>query len=150
MKKTVLNVTIILLTGLLACQESDDDVQEVLQNESERQEMYMAILDNEEMRNEMMEMMRERNMSGPMGRGGMMQGGMMGDTMRMGGMNRQQMQARMQEMMKLCETDTAACNTMAQTMLQHQPMMRNMMQHMQQQGMVDANCLQQMQRRMNR
>ncbi|GAB3200861.1 hypothetical protein ABID22_003173 [Pontibacter aydingkolensis] len=144
MKNLLFATTAFLLLVSTGCQRTDD-ARVMLHDKNERREVYATILDNEEMRNEMMDMMGERNMSGPMGRGGMMQGGgMMGDTMRMGGMNRQQMQVRMQEMMAQCETDTAACNMMAQMMMQHRGMMGNMMQRMQQRGMVDSDCYQQM------
>jgi hypothetical protein len=134
----------IMLLAATGCQTSES-AQAMLQDENERRDVYNTILENVEMRNEMIAMMRERNIEGMMGQGGMMRGGgMMGDTTGMRSMNRQQMQARMQEMMAQCETDTTACNMMSQMMLKNRAMLGNMMQRMQQRGMMDADCYQQM------
>ncbi|MDX5418657.1 MAG: hypothetical protein LPK09_05525, partial [Hymenobacteraceae bacterium] len=135
MKKLFQILTAILLLVLVGCQKPDT-AQSMLQNENERQEVYNTILESEEMRNELMAEMRERNMGeGMMGRGGMMQGGgMMGDTTGMGGMHRQQMQARMQQMMALCDSDSTACNEMTRMMLENRALMGNMMKRMRQGG----------------
>jgi hypothetical protein len=146
MKKYVTLLATIVLLATTSCQRSDN-AQEMLQNENERRQVYNTILDNEEMRNELMTEMRERNMgSGMMGQGGMAGNrGMVGDTAGMSGMNRQQMQAHMQQMMALCDTDSVACKEMSQMMLENRALMGSMMQRMRQGGMGQG-CLQQMMR----
>lgn len=134
------------MINISSCQRSDS-AQEMLQDANERQQVYNTILENEEMRNELMSLMRERNMSGPMGSGGMMQGsGMVGDTTGMAAMNRQQMQARMQEIMAQCGTDTAACTMMSEMMLENRALMGNMMRQIRQRGRMDQGCMQQLMR----
>lgn len=138
MRKHLFPFLALLLLGISSCQNSDN-AQAMLQDESQRRQVFNTIIENEEMRNEFMGMMRAYNMSGPMGQGGMMhERGAVGDTTGMGDINRQQMQANMQQVMAMCETDTAACNLMSQMMLQH----------MQQRGLIDTTCMQQIQKRM--
>jgi lipoprotein NlpI len=149
MKKYLIFFTMVVLLSMAGCQGSEN-AQEMLQNENKRQQVYNTILEDEEMRNEMMALMREHNMSGGMmGRGGMAGNrGMVGDTTGMSRMNRQQLQARMQQMMALCETDSAACKEMTGIMLENRALMGNMMQRMREGGMQEG-CLQQMLRQLN-
>jgi hypothetical protein len=147
-KKHVLTLLTLMLLAATGCRQTGN-VQELLQDKNNRQKVFTAILDDEKMRNEFMDVMRERNMGAMMGQGGMMHGGgMMADSMGMAGLNRGQMQARMQQMMALCQSDSAACNLMAGMMMRQRELMGNMMQRMQQRGMMDDNCLQQMRRRL--
>lgn len=139
----------ILLLGMSSCQQSDS-VQDMLRDEEERHQVYSTILEDEQMRNELMAQMRDQNMGEGMMRGGMMQGGMIGDTSGMVHLHRQQVQQHMKQMMTLCDSDTVACNEMTRLMLQHRGMMRSMMEHMQQQGMMDSTQLNRMRRGMNR
>lgn len=145
MKKSLLPLLASLLLLASACSQSDN-VQAMLQNESERRQVYSTILEDEQMRGELMAMMRDQNM----GAGMMQNGGMVGDTAGMAKVHRQQMQIHMQQMMTLCESDTAACNEMSRMMLQNQGMMQHMVQRMQHQGMIDANCMEQMKAHMGR
>ncbi|WP_299700570.1 hypothetical protein [uncultured Pontibacter sp.] len=147
MKKYLLPFLALLLISISGCQNSDN-AQTMLQDENERQQVYNTILENEEMRNELMVQMRERNMGeSMMGRGGMAGNrGMVGDTTGMSSMNRQQMQARMQEMMAQCDTDTAACTMMSEMMLQNRALMGNMMRQIRQRGQMDQGCMQQLMR----
>ena len=149
MKKYLTFLTAVLLLSLTGCQGSEN-AQTMLQDENERQQVYNTILENEEMRNELMVQMRERNLSGGMmGRDGMAGNrGMVGDTTGMSSMNRQQMQAHMQQMIALCETDSAACKEMSRMMLENRALMGNMMQRMRQGGM-EQGCLQEMLRQLN-
>lgn len=145
MRKIYLALLPCLLLAASACQSSDN-AQEMLQHESERRQVYNTILEDDEMRNELMALMRDRNM----GAGTMASGGVIGDTAGMVQVHRQQMQLHVQQMMALCESDTAACNEMSRLMLQNQGMMAHMIQRMQQQGMIDTTCMQQVRRRMGR
>jgi hypothetical protein len=145
MRKIYIPLLTCLLLAASACQSSDN-AQEMLQDENERRQVYNTILEDEEMRNELMALMRDRNM----GAGMMGSGGVIGDTAGMAQVHRQQMQLHMQQMMALCESDTAACQEMSRLMLQNQGMMTHMLQRMQQQGMIDTTCMQQLRRRMGR
>ena|SRR5690606_27584266 len=138
----------ILLLGTSSCQQSEN-VQEMLRDESERQQVYSTILEDEQMRNELMAQMRDQNMGAGMMRGGMMQGNI-GDTSGMVSLHRQQMQQHMKQMMTLCDSDTVACNEMTRLMLQHPGMMSSMMQRMQRQGMIDSTHMNRMREEMNR
>lgn len=138
----------ILLLVTSSCQQSEN-VQEMLRDESERQQVYSTILEDEQMRNELMAQMRDQNMGAGMMRGGMMQGNI-GDTSGMVSLHRQQMQQHMKQMMTLCDSDTVACNEMTRLMLQHPGMMSSMMQRMQRQGMIDSTHMNRMREEMNR
>jgi hypothetical protein len=150
MKRLALLPLAILVLFSAGCNRHGS-AQEMLQDENDRRQVYNTILENEAMRNEFMTLMRERNLSGPMGGGGMMHGrGMVGDTAGMAALHRQQMQNHMKHMMQLCESDTAACNEMSRMMLQHPGMMSSMKRRMQQHGMFDTSSMQQRKRhRMN-
>lgn len=147
MKKYLTFFTAVLILAMSGCQSSEN-AQTMLQDENERQQVYNTILENEEMRNELMAQMRERNMSGGMmGRDGMAGNrGMVGDTAGMSSWDHQQMQARMQEMMAQCGTDTAACTMMSEMMLQNRALMGNMMRQIRQRGQMDQGCMQQLMR----
>lgn len=147
MKETVL--TILLATGvwLTGCQSSTN-VQDVLEDESQRRELYSTILNNDSLRTEMMAMMHNTQTDGMMGNKEHMKG-MMGSGGMMMNHNQEAMQDMMQQMMAQCETDTAACNMMSRMMMRHSGMMQNMMQRMHENGMMDAPCMQQMMRNMN-
>ena len=135
-KLSFYSVAVLLLTAS-ACQHKDV-AQELLQDENERRQVYTTILENEQMRNELMVMMRDRNTHGPMGMGDRGH-----DSMGMADMHRRQMQIEMQRMMSICETDTAACNMMSQTMLQNHALMGSLMQNMHRRGNMSSDCLQQ-------
>jgi hypothetical protein len=145
MRKSILPFLPLLLISLSSCQRSDN-AQEMLQNENERRQVYNTILKDEQMRNEMMALMRDQNM----GAGMKSSGGIIGDTVGMARVHRQQMQLHMQQMMALCESDTAACHEMSRMMLQNKGIMHHMVQRMQQQGMIDTTCMQQMKQQMSR
>lgn len=146
MKDTLL--TILLVTGfwLTGCQPSAN-VQEVLEDESKRKELYSTILNNDSLRTEMMTMMRNTKAGDMMENKGHMEG-MMGSDGMMMNHNPEAMQGMMQQMMAQCETDTATCNMMSRMMMRHSGMMQNMMQRMQENGMMDETCMQQMMRNM--
>lgn len=143
MKYSLTFFTVCLFLNLTSCQSSDN-AQEMLQDESGRQQVYATILEDEQMRNELMAVMRDRNM----GAGMMHSGGMVGDTAGTARLHRQQMQLHLQQLTTLCETDSATCQEMALLMIQNQTMMRHVMARMQQQGIIDSTCLQQMRARM--
>lgn len=141
MKNLFLPTLAFLLLATAGCQQNED-AQAMLQNESERQEVYNVILEDEAMRNEMMEAMRERNMSGPMGQGqtGRLQPG---DTT---GIDPQQLQAQLQQMLAVCGTDTTACNMISETMLENRDLMGSMMRQIRQRGRMEPGCMQQLMR----
>ncbi|RDV14318.1 hypothetical protein DXT99_14405 [Pontibacter diazotrophicus] len=96
----------------------------------------------------MMAMMRDAPAGGMMGNRGHMDG-MIGSDGVMMNQSPEAMEDVMQQMMARCETDTAACNLMSRMMVRHSSMMQNMAQHMQENGMVDQACMQQMMQHMN-
>ncbi|PTX14188.1 hypothetical protein C8N40_11235 [Pontibacter mucosus] len=153
-----LKISFIFLFALAAssCQQQAS-VQEVMESESQRKQVYATIMDNPEMRQEMMQAMRAHPQGGMMMRGGRMGRGpmmgdttmMMSDTARMGGMSRENMRTLMQQMIAACAEDSANCNQMAQMMTQHRQMMQGMMHQMRQKGMMGENCYQQVMKNMS-
>lgn len=158
MKNTVFTTLLIVLLVAAGCQR-EASVQEVMEDDAKRAEVYSTIMDNPEMRNEMRDAMQKHPQGGQMmhdqgmmGHQGMMgdTSMMMGDTTRMGGMSRQNMRSMMQQMMAACAADSANCNQMAQMMMQHHQMMQGMMMQMRQKGMMDESCYQQMMQNMGK
>ncbi|WP_460926009.1 hypothetical protein [Pontibacter brevis] len=144
MKGTMLTMLLAAGIWLTGCQSSAN-VEEVLEDESQRRELYSTILNNESYRTEMTAMMRDAPAGGMMGNGQHMEGMMGSDGMMMN----QNPEGMMQQMMARCETDTAACNMMSRMMMRNSGMMQNMMQRMHENGMMDEACMQQMMRNMN-
>jgi hypothetical protein len=138
MKKLYFSLLAVFLLTASACQRSDV-AKELLQDEDERRQVYHTILENEQMRNEMMVLMRERNMQGPMGMDDRSQ-----DSIGMADMHRRQMQTELMRIMSICDTDTAACNLMSQTVLQNRVLMGSLLQNLQRDGNMSANCLQEL------
>ncbi|RDV13653.1 hypothetical protein DXT99_17915 [Pontibacter diazotrophicus] len=147
MKGTMLTVLLAVAVWLTGCQPSAG-VQEVPEDESQRRELYSTILNNDTYRTEMMAMMRDAPAGGMMGNRRHMDGMMSSDGVMMN-QSPEAMEEMMQQMMARCETDTAACNMMSRMMVRHSGMMQNMMQRMQENGMVDQACMQQMMQHMN-
>lgn len=142
MKETMLTMLLVVTVWLTGCQPSAG-VQEVPEDESQRRELYSTILNNDTYRTEMMAMMRDAPAGGMMGNRGHMDGMMSSDGVMMN-QSPEAMEEMMQQMMARCETDTAACNMMSRMMVRHSGMMQNMMQRMQENGMVDQACMQHM------
>ncbi|WP_161889511.1 hypothetical protein [Pontibacter russatus] len=153
MKNFMSVVAALFLFTTAGCQR-EATVQEVMNTEERRKEVYAMIMDNPEMRQEMMQTMRQHPEGGMMmGRGRMMSedttGMMMGDTAMMGGMNREKMHQMVQQMMAACAQDSANCSMMSRMIMNHRQMMQGMMRQMRQRGMMDEACYQQMRRRIN-
>ncbi len=152
MKRLTPIITACMVVGLLSCQR-EASVQQVMENEAQRQEVYSMIIDNPEMHKEMMQVMREHKMEGMMGDGGMMgkDHHMMGGDSAMhmkGGMDHSKMQGMMQQMTAACAQDSANCNMMTKMMMNNRPMMMQMMQQMHKGGMMDDACMQRMKQQM--
>lgn len=147
MKKSMLAMLMAGAVWLTGCQPSVK-VEKVLEDESQRRELYSTILNNDTYRTEMIAMMRDAPAGGMMKNRGHMDK-MMGSEGMMMNQSPKAMEDMMQQMMARCETDTAGCNMMARMMMRHNGMMQHMMQHMQEKGMVDQACMQQMMKHMN-
>ena len=151
MKRLIPILTTCLVVSLLSCQR-EATVQQVMDNEAQRREVYSMIMENPELHKEMMQVMQEHKMDGMMGEGMMgkdhhMMGGDSAMHMK-GGMDHSKMQGMMQQMMAACAKDSANCNMMAKMMMNNRPMMMQMMQQMQKGGMMDDACLQRMKQKM--
>ncbi|GHA81884.1 hypothetical protein [Pontibacter akesuensis] len=147
MKKTMFTTLLAVAVWLTGCQPSAG-VQEVPEDESQRRELYSTILSNDTYRSEMVAMMQDAPADGMMGNKEHMDGMMGADGIKMK-QSPEAMEDMMRQMMARCETDTAACNMMSLMLVRHSGMMQNMMQRMQENGMVDQACMQQMMQRMN-
>jgi hypothetical protein len=144
MKKMLFGFGSLLLFGAASCQQ-EASVQSVMENEAQRKEVYTMIMENPEMHQEMVQSMRTHNMgdNGMMGKDHKM----MGDSTHhmMEGKNKHMM---MQKMMDDCAKDSANCTMMSKMMMEHKPMMMQMMQQMRQKGMMDEACMQKMMQQM--
>jgi len=138
MKKMIflLGITTLMFT---ACNQPKSSAQ-LLEDETQRQEIMRAITNDKEMMTEMsdimmssesakMMMMKNKDMMSMMGNPEMMQN------------NPGMMKGMMGNMMQMAQTDSVLRKNMTGMMANHRPMMQSMMQTMQKKGIMSPECM---------
>ncbi len=138
MKKIIfLGITALLLT---ACNQPKSTAQ-VLEDETQRQEIMQAIANDKEMMSEMSDiMMNSENAKMVMMQNQDMMTMMMGNRGMMKN-NQGMMKGMMGNMMQMAQTDSVMRKNMTGMMASHRTMMQSMMQTMQKKGIMSPECM---------
>lgn len=125
----VLILSFTLFFHLTSCAQQAN-VEQMMQNEQTREEVYEAILEDDMMMNEFMDHMQQSDRAMGMMRGHQhMMGSMMQDE---------------DAFMNRMENNPQFRNHMMNMMMNYRPMMQQMMTHMHQQGIISDECFQSM------
>lgn len=141
MRNTIKIATLLLITGFFTACQQPGNTDQVLADEQQRREVMQNIVNNPEMMTEMVDMMMNNEQGKMMMSGNKdMIGMMMGNQQTMWDMmneNPAMMQNIIQNMMQMCQNDSAQCNQMADMMSGNPAMMQSMMNVVHQKGVMN-------------
>jgi len=117
---------LLMITGFFtACQQSQG-TEQILTDQSQREEVMRTIVSNQDMMTEMVDMMINNEQGKKMMRSEHMMQAMVNENPSM-----------MQKMMRMCQNDSVKCNQMAEMMSGNKEMMQSMMGMMHQKGLMN-------------